>query len=826
MRPNLLPTALLAATFCLLPAAGSAQRPDLYDESVLRTFTLAFKQPDWWKQLEKNYAIRLHIKADLTVDGVTYPDVGVRFRGHSSYNSIPVTSRKKPFGIALDEFNPAQRLYGYKTLNLNNEYNDPTLVREVVASRLMRRFVPAPRANYVKLVINGENFGVYTSVEQINKDFLRQWLRDEDGNRYKADRTGSNNPADSALTWLGTRDPAPYQKAYLLKSSPSLSAWTDLIDLIFVLNKSKSLRTDLPKVLDVDNVIWFLALLHALPSLDSYIGFGTGNYYLYHDPWHDRFSLFPWDMDSSFGTHSDNLTVSQLKTLSPFYQQWNTTKPLINKVLLTHPDWIERYVAHLRSILAVYDWRIIGPWVAAYQALIEPELRLDSKRLYPMALFKKSLTEDVELIDRFFRKTTVPGLRPFIEARRSYLLNHRRIKEPVPVISGVRQNPGRPIARDTVWVTGKVTGAARVGSVTLFHRVRGPWNEAPMFDDGKHQDGKALDGIHGASIAPLPASTRVEYYLRAQTVTQLGAGATFHPEQAASAPLSYRVGYPTRTSPVTINEFVARNDSGVQDEKGEFEDWIELFNASEKWFLPGGLFLTDDLGFPTKWKIPSSAAIAPRGTLLVWADNDPLDGPLHASFKLASRGEEIALFDIDGQTLLDTIEFGPQEADVSTGRLVDGASPWVTFAAPTPRSRNMIRDCGFRSFSALDPLEHVLRFSPGGAPFIGTKFSMSVAGGLPNGIYAIALAGSAQNLWLPGFGFSVMIGFPILTVDPLPSDPRGRASFLHPVPNMAALVGLSIFEQPFGFAPSLRFVAGNAVEIRFCGYKSVPVSKD
>ncbi|MFQ5504229.1 MAG: CotH kinase family protein [Planctomycetota bacterium] len=809
-----------------LSAMATGQRPDLYDESVLRTLKLEFKQTDWWTRLAKNYASEVFIKGDLEVDGVTYRDVGVRFRGHSSYRNIPVGSRKKPFKIAVDEFVPGQRLYGYKTINLNNGYSDPTLVRELVSYRIIRQFIPTVKASYAKLVINGENFGVYVNVQQVNKDLLREWFRDEDGNRYLAERSAPVKHEDTALTWLGTRDPAPYQKAYVLKSPPSLSAWTDLIDMIYTLNKSRNLPVDLPKVLDVDNALWFLAVLHVLPSLDSYIGFNVRNYYLYDDPFHGRFTLLPWDMNSSFGTVADNLSVAQLETLSPFFVQWNTNRPLASRLLLGEPRWVERYVAHIRSILAVYDWRVVGPWVSRYQALIEAELRADTKRLYSMDLFKKNLTRDVVLIDRFGKKLIAPGLQPFIEARHAYLSNRSEIKDPAPAISKLTHGPGTPTARDTVWVTARVAGSARVGAVTLHHRVRGPWNEAPMFDDGQHQDGAPGDGVYGASIPPRPAATWVEYYVSAQSVASQGAAMGFAPERAAAGPLRYRVGYPTRPSALEINEFVARNDSGARDERGQFEDWIELYNSSSEVLLAGGLHLTDDLAFPTKWKIPPQTSVPPKGTLLIWADNDPGDGPLHATFRLAAAGEEIGLFDADGQTLLDTVEFGPQEGDISTGRLEDGGAPWVTFARPSPRSRNTIRDCGFRGFSALDPLEHVLRFSPGGTPLIGSKFSMSVAGGLPNGIYAIALAGSAQNLWLSGFGFSVMIGFPILTVDPLPSDPRGRASWLHPVPNMAALVGTSIFEQPFGFAPDLRFVAGNAVEIRFCGYRPVPVSKD
>ena len=50
----------------------------------------------------------------------------------------------------------------------------------------------------------------------------------------------------------------------------------------------------------------------------------------------------------------------------------------------------------------------------------------------------------------------------------------------------------------------------------------------------------------------------------------------------------------------------------------------------------------------------------------------------------------LALFDKDGKTLLDTIKFGPQLSDVSTGRLFDGKTTvgWVTFPVPTANAPN------------------------------------------------------------------------------------------------------------------------------------------
>ncbi len=133
---------------------------DFYTETVLRALNLEFEQADWWSQLEANYTAKENILATLTVDDQVYEEVGVRFRGNTSYQRVD--SEKKPFNIEIDYTHEDQRLMGYKTLNLINCNGDPTFMREVLYSNACRAHIPSAKANFVTLVINGENWGGYT----------------------------------------------------------------------------------------------------------------------------------------------------------------------------------------------------------------------------------------------------------------------------------------------------------------------------------------------------------------------------------------------------------------------------------------------------------------------------------------------------------------------------------------------------------------------------------------------------------------------------------------------------------------------------------------
>jgi len=101
-----------------------------------------------------------------------------------------------------------------------------------------------------------------------------------------------------------------------------------------------------------------------------------------------------------------------------------------------------------------------------------------------------------------------------------------------------------------------------------------------------------------------------------------------------------------------------------------------------------GMFLTDALSTPTKYKIPDGVTIPAGGYLLFWADDESAQGPLHAAFKLSAGGEEIGLFATDGVTAIDSVVFSAQTTDVSWGRTTDGAATWSTFAKPSPGAAN------------------------------------------------------------------------------------------------------------------------------------------
>ena len=148
---------------------------------------------------------------------------------------------------------------------------------------------------------------------------------------------------------------------------------------------------------------------------------------------------------------------------------------------------------------------------------------------------------------------------------------------------------------------------------------------------------------------------------------------------------------------LVINEFMAKNDSFIQDPCGNYDDWIEIYNFGGTAIDVGGMYLTDNLLSPTKWQVPddnpSETIIAAGGYLLIWADGQTEQGTLHASFAIKAS-EDIGLFETDGSTKIDSIaDFPAQDADNSYGRFPNGSDTWQVFihdsnTPPTPGASN------------------------------------------------------------------------------------------------------------------------------------------
>ena len=344
---------------------------------------MAFKETD------------IEVPATLIVDGKTYKEVGVKFRGSSSFMMVP-EGLKHSINVSMDAFTKDQSILGFDSLNLLSSHADPTFLRGVLYLQVARDFLPAARANFVRVVINGESWGIYQNVEQVDKTFLKQWFKTDAGVRWKA--PGRPNGRLGLEYW--GENPATYKSNYEIKGKDDPKAWAALINLTKVLNSTppEKLEAALTPILDIDGVLRFLAIDAALANYDGY-WVRASDYNIYLDPG-GKFHILPHDINETFGGGGPGP--------DPLVALNDPSKPLRSK-LLALPVLRAKYLQYMRDIATKWlDWKTLEPLVTKYQALISADVKADTRKIDSAAGFESGAA----------------AIRGFADRRRELILNY------------------------------------------------------------------------------------------------------------------------------------------------------------------------------------------------------------------------------------------------------------------------------------------------------------------------------------------------------------------------------------------------------------------
>ncbi|MBK8625320.1 MAG: CotH kinase family protein [Saprospiraceae bacterium] len=652
--------------------AGDQMSSGFYDESTVEEIRIYFSQSNYWALMTQNYNAKIDIPCQVKYKDAVLDSVGIRFKGQTSY--FMNNTQKKSFNLSIDAYKD-QKIGGYKTLNLNNAWQDPSFMREVLYYQLIRKHTPAAKANFVRLYINDQDWGIYLNVQQLNKDFLEEWYESNNGINLRADTpdgtasSGGGGPGGGGAQWgdgtaafnyLGT-DTAQYQKYYTLKSNDSdANPWNELMEACKVLNNSgAALESEAPKVFNIDNILWHLAAEIAFVDDDSYVYKGKMDYYLYKDAETNRWQTYDYDGNSAIATNR--------VSWSAFYNEAKTNYPLLNK-LLAVPAFRQRYLAHLRTILTdLFDETKVNALIDKNDALIRAGVFADAKKATTNAAY----TSEISV------------LKNFIKNRKANLLANAEVKVVGPIINDTKYQVngadfGVVRAGDRIVVSTNVSFASGLQQVVLHYCAgfSGVFTPLTMKDDGQNGDVQAGDGIFTADLPEFSAGTLVRFYV--EEVGNNGANTrTYFPAGAEHHLMIFSVESKVNSNKtVVLNEFMASNNGIIKDEAGENEDWIELYNTTSTDIDISGFFITDNPDNLEKFVIPEGTIIKANEYLIIWADEDQEQGPLHANFKLSAGGEPIILLDKQ-LSILDSVIYDQQVANKSAARIPNGVGAFV-----------------------------------------------------------------------------------------------------------------------------------------------------
>ncbi|PRP98280.1 Inner spore coat protein H [Enhygromyxa salina] len=241
----------------------------------------------------------MFVPTTVALDGVTWWQVGMRFKGNSSLRSTYMSGGKKfSFRLDFDEFeadNPElldQRFWGFKKMTFSNGYKDPSLIRDKTAADIFRAAgVPVARSSFARIYVDtGDGpvyWGLYTMIEDPSNKMIDTQFADGSGNLYKPDGTGAR---------LSSFD----QASMIKKTNEDLADYSDVQTFITALNtgSGQAWRDELEAVFDVDRFLTYQATNQVMVDWDVY-GWMTHNYYLYADPTDGRIVWIPWDLNEA-----------------------------------------------------------------------------------------------------------------------------------------------------------------------------------------------------------------------------------------------------------------------------------------------------------------------------------------------------------------------------------------------------------------------------------------------------------------------------------------------------------------------------------------------
>lgn len=521
MNKLLLSFFLVCMVFAKVMVAQDAKN-DFYDVDHMPEIKITFPNDNWASELDSLRILGNGLLfGSVNIDGQNYKNIGVRYRGSKSFTT---GSKRNALHIKLNYIKKDQSHQGSKSIKLSNALRDPSLVREVLGYEIARKYMPAPRANYTKVTINGQFYGLFVNVEDISERFLEDQFGSSDGtfvkcspDTQKKPKTGCKKNVYASLEY---EDNAQcFLANYELKSE---DGWDDLMELSDIItNEPKKVE----RVLNVDRALWMIAFNNVLVNLSSYSGSKSQNYYLYKDA-SGQFNPIIWDLNLAFGSFKNtgkgsDLGLRELQTMDPLLHKNNPTKPLISS-LLQNPEYEKIYLSHMYQI--IYDNFVNGEYqkrAEELQRMISNTHFDDKNSFYDHSEFLKSLTTTIG------KRSRIPGIVELMEKRARFLKKHPLLAVVPPTVTNVTFKRRKVFSNEKMETFNiAVTVDQRPKRVKLYYKFTKMDDYQSIFleDDGKNGDGDAGDKTFGIKVDP-EMHDKMYYYI----VTENPAAITYYP---------------------------------------------------------------------------------------------------------------------------------------------------------------------------------------------------------------------------------------------------------------------------------------------------------
>ncbi|MDT9720946.1 CotH kinase family protein [Paenibacillus sp. ClWae2A] len=355
-----------------------------------------------WKSMLESPLDKDYKKVSVEVDGNKLDNVGFSTKGNLTLKVVSSMkdSDRYSFRLKFDKYDKTQTLLGLDKMVLNNNYSDPSFMREVLHYEALRSIgMDVPMTNYVNLYVNGELVGFYTGVEAVDDSYLeRNYGEDyEEGVLYDTDEK----------SYLQYEEGSDYST--ITKDLGTDENKTKLKNFIKTLNDMpEGKKGDIESVLDVDSALQYIAGNMVFGNYDSYNGDKGHNYMLYSDA-DGKFTVVPWDFNMSFngylggggrgtttGSTTTNTNATNVTVDEPVLGISMENVPMINN-LLAVPEYKEKYLSYVNELTDYME--DIQDRITGLADEIRPYVEADPTKFYTTEQFESNIAYSANAAD-------------------------------------------------------------------------------------------------------------------------------------------------------------------------------------------------------------------------------------------------------------------------------------------------------------------------------------------------------------------------------------------------------------------------------------------
>ncbi len=285
----------------------------LFDQARFHTFDIRMADADL-ASLDADPSAEEYVEAALWFEGREIGPIGVRYKGSigawvgclSGRNvfepSGEKTCTKLSMKLRINWDGSDTEFFGQRRLQLHSQNLDPTHMRERLGYWLFAEMgVPAPRSTHARVLVNGDDLGVFALTEQIDGRLTRRAFADGTGNLYKE---------VWPTTAFGTVAGEDELRASL-RTNEDDDAPVDLIRdfgqaVLDGAGDPAALRAVIAERADAEELLAYAVVDRAIRHDDGpfhwYCGLGCSphNFYWYEQPATGTVHLIPWDLDNAF----------------------------------------------------------------------------------------------------------------------------------------------------------------------------------------------------------------------------------------------------------------------------------------------------------------------------------------------------------------------------------------------------------------------------------------------------------------------------------------------------------------------------------------------